>query len=208
MLGIQGLPWMARLHVMVLRIRGDSRIIKRMEIFHLLSSWLDLKIAPDVQHIPFFLQSWGAPLAPFFCFFSFNTTFLLGHTGLYETEHPSPKKLTFLFLGLEGWDQHRCNPLARLPLANPAQALLLAPAGNCRACVGSQLTPLACTSSCTGCVALFLNKNLVRGCPPTAQEKWDWLYLKKNHSKLMSAIVLCKLIKRWEGGWENISQRQ
>jgi hypothetical protein len=106
----------------------------------------------------------------------FNTTFLLGHTGLYETEHPSPRKLNFLFLELEGWDQHRCNPLARLPLAHPAQALLLAPTGSCQACVGSQSTPTACTSGCTGCVALFFEEKLGPGVSPTVQEKWDWLY--------------------------------
>ncbi|PLW48045.1 hypothetical protein PCASD_03536 [Puccinia coronata f. sp. avenae] len=27
----------------------------------------------------------------------------------------------------------------------------------------------------------FLKKNLVRGCPPTAQEKWDWLYISLSH---------------------------
>jgi hypothetical protein len=73
----------------------------------------------SIQHIPFFLRSRGAPPAPFFYFFSFDAAFSLGHTGLYETEHTSPKKLTFLFLGLEGWDQHRCNPLARLPVLSP-----------------------------------------------------------------------------------------
>jgi hypothetical protein len=51
---------------------------------------------------PIFLAELGGAPGSIFYFVSFNTTFLLGHTGLYETEHPSPKKPTFLFLGLEG----------------------------------------------------------------------------------------------------------
>jgi hypothetical protein len=48
----------------------------------------------DFTAYPIFLAESGGAPAPFF-FFSFNATFLLGHTGLYETEQPSPKKLTF-----------------------------------------------------------------------------------------------------------------
>jgi hypothetical protein len=71
-----------------------------------------------------------------------------------------------LFLGLEGWDQHHCNPLAKLLLAHVTRALLLAPAGNCRACVGRRSTPSACTSCRTGCVAqLFFWKTWCRGAP-------------------------------------------
>jgi hypothetical protein len=85
------------------------------------------------------------------------------YADIYDADK---RGLILLFLGLEGWDQHCCNPPARLPLPHPAQVLFLAPAGSCRACVGSQSTPLACTSGCTGCVALFFWwKTLSRGVP-------------------------------------------
>jgi hypothetical protein len=121
-----------------------------------------------IQPIPKTLQSLEAPPAQKFSFFSFCATFSPDHTGLYETQHSSPKKLSFLFLGLEGWDQHHFNPLAKLLLVRVTWALLLAPAGNCGACVGSWLTPSACTSCCTGCVAQLFFEKLGPGVPPEA----------------------------------------
>jgi hypothetical protein len=81
---------------------------------------------------------------------------------------PVPKSYLFLFLGLEGWDKHHCNPLAKLLLVHITWVLLLAPAGNCRACVGRQLTPSACTSFCKGCVAQLFFEKLGLGVPPKA----------------------------------------
>jgi hypothetical protein len=113
-------------------------------------------------------KSRGTPGPEIFLFFSFCATFSLDHTGLYETQHPCPKKLSFLFLGLEGWDQHHCNPLAKLLLVHVTRVLWLAPAGNSRACLGSRSTPSACTSCHTGCVAQLFFKKIGPGVPPKA----------------------------------------
>jgi hypothetical protein len=64
-------------------------------------------------------------------------------------------------LGLEGRDQHHCNPLAKLLLVRVTRALLLAPAGNCGACVGRRSTP-------SGCVAQLFFEKLGPGVPPEA----------------------------------------
>jgi hypothetical protein len=82
---------------------------------------------------------------------------------------PVPKSYLFYFWDwMEGWDQHHCNPLAKLLPVHVTLVLLLAPAGNCGACVGRRLTPPACTSCRTGCVAQLFFEILGPGVPPKA----------------------------------------
>jgi hypothetical protein len=46
-------------------------------------------------------------------------------------------------------------------------------------------------------VALFLKKNLVRGCPPTAQEKWDWLYKQvKNRNTFVNSSKILDIFSK------------
>jgi hypothetical protein len=119
-----------------------------------------------VQPIPQSLRSRGAPPAQKFFFFFFLRHIFSGPYRSVWNTAPQSQKLSFLFLGLEGWDQHHCNPLAKLLLVRVTRVLQLAPTGNCGACVGSRSTPSACTYCRTGCVAQLFSKKLGPGVPP------------------------------------------